>query len=60
MSVYTRLGKRLFDVAAASGALIVLSPLMLAVGAAIWFEDRGPVFFVSERIGRGGGALPLL
>lgn len=45
--------KRVFDLAFASLALIVLSPLLALVAAAIWLEDRGPVLFVQQRTGRG-------
>jgi exopolysaccharide biosynthesis polyprenyl glycosylphosphotransferase len=47
-----RLLKRLFDVAFAGGALIVLSPVMLLTALAIKLESPGPVFFVQPRIGR--------
>ncbi len=45
--------KRIFDVSIASAALIVLSPLMLAVALAIKLQDNGPVFFKQRRMGRG-------
>jgi len=35
-------------------ALVLLSPLMLILIIAIWIEDRGPVLFRQERIGRYG------
>lgn len=38
-----------------SGAgLVVLSPVLLAVAAATWAGDRGPVIFSQERVGLGG------
>ena len=46
--------KRAFDVAASAAGLIVLSPVFLVVGAAVWAQDRGPVFFRQERVGQGG------
>ena len=39
--------KRLFDMAASSVALIVLSPVFLAAALAIYLEDGGPVFLSS-------------
>lgn len=45
---------RLRDAVLASLALLALAPLLLAVALAIWLEDRGPVFFRQERLGRGG------
>ncbi len=44
--------KRLFDMAASSVALIVLSPVFLATALAIYLEDGGPVFFVQPRAGK--------
>jgi exopolysaccharide biosynthesis polyprenyl glycosylphosphotransferase len=46
------LSKRLFDLVGASLALLVLSPLMVAVAVLIRLEDKGPVFFRQPRIGR--------
>ena len=43
--------KRAFDIAASSSALIILSPVMLGVAAAIKIEDRGPVIYKSRRVG---------
>ena len=46
--------KRLFDLLGASLALLLLSPLMLAIAAAIRLDSRGPVFFRQQRVGRHG------
>src|SRR6185437_14015015 len=43
--------KRLFDVLASGGALMVLSPLLLAIAAAIKLTSPGPVFFTQLRYG---------
>jgi Undecaprenyl-phosphate glucose phosphotransferase len=43
--------KRLFDLAAAAAALILATPLLLAVAALIRIDSRGPVFFVQRRYG---------
>jgi len=43
--------KRVFDVIAASLALILLSPLFLIAAALIKIESRGAVFYIQERIG---------
>jgi lipopolysaccharide/colanic/teichoic acid biosynthesis glycosyltransferase len=53
-SVFYRMSKRLMDVVVATIALILLTPLMIIVGAMIWFEDRGPVFYRQSRVGRYG------
>ena len=49
-----RLSKRVFDVTLAGGALLVLSPLLLAIAAAIKLTSKGPVFYVNERVGLKG------
>ena len=50
--IYERFGKRLFDIVASGGALVVLSPLLAAVAVAVRFEDGGSPFYISERVGR--------
>ena len=47
-------GKRAFDIVAASFALVLAGPIMLAVAAAIKLQDRGPVLFRQTRVGRNG------
>ena len=49
-----RLLKRIFDLIAASLLVIALSPLLLFLAWRIHAEDKGPVFFLQERIGRDG------
>ena len=50
--------KRAFDLAVIFIACILLFPLWLIiwifVPLAIWLEDRGPVFYAQERVGRWG------
>jgi exopolysaccharide biosynthesis polyprenyl glycosylphosphotransferase len=46
--------KRGLDVVVAGLALVVLSPLFLAVAVAIVLGDRGPVFYRQTRVGRDG------
>lgn len=46
--------KRLSDILLATPILLFVAPLMLAVALAIWLQDRGPVFFVQNRVGFGG------
>jgi exopolysaccharide biosynthesis polyprenyl glycosylphosphotransferase len=45
--------KRLFDVGFAGCAILALAPLLIAAALAIKVSDRGPVFFVQRRMGRG-------
>lgn len=44
--------KRAMDLAIAGSAVVALAPLLFAVAAMIWLEDRGPVFFRQQRQGR--------
>lgn len=46
------LAKRVFDVVASVGALVLLSPLLLVVAILVKAHDGGPVFFRQARIGR--------
>jgi lipopolysaccharide/colanic/teichoic acid biosynthesis glycosyltransferase len=46
--------KRAFDLLGAALALVLLSPLMLAVALWIKLDSPGPVFFRQQRVGRHG------
>lgn len=46
--------KRALDIVVASAALLALSPVLVTVAAAIYWEDRGPLIYKQTRIGRGG------
>src|SRR6266511_3146545 len=45
---------RLLDVSVSVLALILLSPVMLAIGLAIRFDSPGPVLYRARRVGQGG------
>ncbi|HVE62583.1 MAG TPA: sugar transferase [Mycobacteriales bacterium] len=51
--MYVRLGKRILDVVLAGTALAAGAVLLLVVAVAIKTEDRGPVFYRQQRVGRG-------
>ncbi len=51
---WPRLVKRFLDIVVSAGALIVLSPLLLAIAALIKATGPGPVFFSHQRLGRAG------
>jgi exopolysaccharide biosynthesis polyprenyl glycosylphosphotransferase len=44
--------KRLLDLTLAATALILLSPVLLAIAIAVKFDSKGPIFYASERIGK--------
>jgi exopolysaccharide biosynthesis polyprenyl glycosylphosphotransferase len=46
--------KRTLDVVFSSMVLIFLSPLLLAIAIAIKLDSRGPVLYLSERVGKKG------
>lgn len=46
--------KRALDVVLATGSMVLLSPLLIAIAAAIRLDSRGPIFYRSERIGKKG------
>lgn len=48
------LTKRILDVVLACVLLMLSSPLFVMISLAISLEDRGPVFFVQTRVGKGG------
>ena len=52
--------KRAVDVVAALSGLLLLSPLLALVAAAIWLEDRHSPFFFGRRVARGEGFFPMV
>ena len=57
---WSRFVKRAFDLAVAGLALIVFSPVMLAVAIAIRLEGRGPIFYRQIRMGLDGKPFPMV
>lgn len=51
--------KRLIDFILSLCAIIVLSPIFLAIAILIKKEDKGPVFYKHMRIGKNGKPLPV-
>jgi len=52
--------KRLFDLVASGGALLVLSPLLLVVAILVKVTSRGPVLFRQARVGQHGREFHML
>jgi sugar transferase (PEP-CTERM system associated) len=46
--------KRTFDLVASIILSIITLPLMLLTALLIYIEDRGPIFYQQERVGKGG------
>lgn len=51
--------KRAFDILASLGGLIVLSPILLAIGLAVRAESKGPALHWSRRVGRLNRIFPM-
>lgn len=45
--------KRSFDIVVSMTALLLLSPLFVLIALAIRLESKGPIFYISQRAGRG-------
>jgi exopolysaccharide biosynthesis polyprenyl glycosylphosphotransferase len=46
--------KRILDIVASSVALVLLAPVMAAIAIAVRGDSPGPIFYLSERIGKKG------
>ncbi len=46
--------KRPFDIVLSFLGLILSSPLWIVIAAATWIQDRGPILYSQDRVGRGG------
>jgi len=46
--------KRIMDIFVSLMAILILSPVFLAIALAVKLNSKGPVFFVQERIGKNG------
>jgi len=45
--------KRFFDIVSSTGAILVLSPVMLAVAIVVKLDSKGPMIYKSKRVGTG-------
>ena len=55
-----RVAKRAMDIIFSAIVLLILSPVMLLIAAAIKLEDGGPVFFRQKRLTRNGRGFDIL
>lgn len=60
LSMFDRLVKRVFDIAVATTALILLAPVFLVVALLVKWDSPGPVLFKQTRIGRGNQIFRML
>jgi sugar transferase (PEP-CTERM system associated) len=61
-TVLRRFSRRLFDLASATGILLVAWPVMVLVAVAIWLESggKGPVLYFQDRVGEGDKVFALV
>lgn len=52
--------ERIFDILFSVLALTLLSPVLFLVGLTLKFTGEGEIFFLQERVGRGGNAFKLI
>jgi exopolysaccharide biosynthesis polyprenyl glycosylphosphotransferase len=60
LSISSRALKRALDLVVSAAGIVLLAPFVPIVALAIKLDSPGPVFFVHERLGRGGRAFRLL
>ncbi len=57
---WQRIGKRMFDLGASVGLLLLAWPLMILTTAAIWLETGRPILYRQERVGRDGNTFRVI
>ncbi len=60
LGLRSRILKRMFDLALALLALVLLLPVLLGVTLAIWLDDGRPILFAQPRVGRGNRFFTML
>ncbi|MDI3255729.1 sugar transferase [Pseudacidobacterium ailaaui] len=50
--------KRIFDILFSTLALVIAAPLMVIVALAVRLDSPGPIFYISERVGKRGRVFP--
>jgi len=58
--LWSKIAKRGFDIVGSSILLILFSPLFIVTACLIKLEDRGPIFYAQERVGRRGRLFKVL
>lgn len=54
MPPYQKVIKRAIDIVASFMAILILSPLLIYIAVRVKLSSPGPVFYLQERIGKGG------
>jgi len=59
-SIYSRVGKRVFDVTCSALGIVLVSPLLLFVALLVKLTSSGPVLFRQKRVGKNGHIFEIL
>jgi exopolysaccharide biosynthesis polyprenyl glycosylphosphotransferase len=54
MSAWQFNTKRIIDLLVSASLLVILSPLLLIISILIKLDSKGPIFYLQERLGKGG------
>lgn len=57
---WSRVTKRLFDICFSLAFIVVFSPIYILTAILVKLDSKGPVFYVSNRIGKKGKIIPVL
>ena len=57
--MYRLVFKRIFDILIGLVALPFVLLLIIVIGPIIWFEDKGPIFYMAKRVSKGGGVFKM-
>ena len=57
--MYRHFFKRVFDIIIGLIALPIVLIFFIIMGPIIWFEDRGPIFYMAKRISKDGGVFKM-
>ncbi len=57
--MYRHFFKRVFDIIIGLIALPIVLIFIIIMGPIIWFEDRGPIFYMAKRISKDGGVFKM-
>ena len=52
--------KRFFDLTFSLIGILILFPLMLIISLVIKLDSKGPIFFIQNRVGKGGKLFPMI
>jgi len=60
MPAWEKSAKRLIDIIVSLLILLLFSPLSILIAILIWLESKGPIFYIQDRVGKGGRIFKML